>query len=481
MKIKFKLTLALTSVLIILGIALNISIRNVLIINMETTINNSLKEIMNSTREAVKYRLTLNNSLSKEEFLSNESDYLIKYISLNYDSMTQLNDINGNLLSTNIDGFSEEVTKGTTAAKTEQATSIIKYTKDGITTILSYPIYTNENYVGILNIVKDYNETYLDYTNTINFLTIIELIIFFIMFLLSYFITNNLTKPISALTKATKEIGSGNYSVTISSKGKDEISILSNEFIKMKNRISNQIKTIEAEKDKVFTLEKSRKLFFDNVTHEIKTPLTTITAYAEMIKDNISNDENFKQRAIERIFSESERLNLLILDLIQVSKGLSAIKEDTVEINIESLIKQVSDDMGIKANKYNLNINISTSPGILFGQINKIRELLINLLDNSIKYTTGTTINLISRCDSNYYYIYIKNKSNPIPDNIYKSIFEPFIKTNNFKEKQSLGLGLYLCNEIIKEHNGEINIINGNLITVEVKLPLHGNKLEINL
>ena len=481
MKIKFKLTLAITSILIILGIALNISIRNVLTTNMETTINNSLKEIMNSTREAVKYTLTLNGSLNKEELLSHESDYLIKYISLNYESMTQLNDIDGNLISTNIDGFSEEIIKGTSSAKDGQAFSTIKYTEKGITTILSYPIYTNGNYFGILNIVKDYNNTYSDYTNTIRFLTITELIILFIMFLISYFMTNSITKPISALTKAAKEIGRGNYNITLSYKGKDEVSILSNEFIKMKDKISNQIKTIENEKDKVYILEKSRKLFFDNVTHEIKTPLTTITGYAEMIKDNISNDENFKQRAIERIYSESERLNLLILDLIKISKGLSAVKEDFVEIDIESLIKQVCNDMSIKANKYNLHINISTQPSVIFGQVNKIRQLLINLIDNSIKYTSGNTITLTSICDLNYYYISIENKANPIPDNIYNSIFEPFVKTNNSEEKQSLGLGLYLCDEIIKEHNGEINITNGDLFTVEIKLPLHGNKLEINL
>ncbi len=481
MKIKFKLTLAITSILIILGIILNISIKNVLTTNMEITINNSLKEIMNSTREAVKYRLTLNDSLTKEDLLSRESDYLIKYISLNYECMAQLNAINGNMISTNITGFSEEIAKGITSSKTGQATSTIKYTKSGITSIVSYPIYINGRYLAILNITKDYNETYLDYTSTINFITGIELIIFFIMFLLSYFMTNNITKPISALTEAVKEISNGNYNIPISSKGKDEVSILSNEFIKMKDKISEQINTIEAEKDKVYTLEKSRKLFFDNVTHEIKTPLTTITGYAEMIKDNISDDEDFKQRAIERIHSESERLNLLILDLMEVSKGLSTIKENKVEINIESLIKQVCDDMKIKANKYSLTINISTKPGLLFGQVNKLRELLINIIDNAIKYTTGNTIKVNSKCELNYYYIYIENESNPIPANIYNSIFEPFVKINDSKENQSLGLGLYLCNEIIKEHNGEINITNGELITVEIKIPYSRNNLETTL
>lgn len=481
MKIKFKLTLAITSILVILGIALNFSIRNVLTTNMENTINNSLKEVMNSTRESIKYRLTIDDSILKEESLAKQSDYLIKYISLNYECTTQLNDINGKILSTNIIDFPADIVTGTNSAKSEQATATIKYTNSGVTGLLSYPIYINEKYLGILNLSKDYTKTYLDYTTTINFINNIEIFIFFIMFVLSYFITGNIIKPISALTEAVKEISNGNYKVNISTKGKDEVSILSKEFINMKDKISDQISTIEAEKDKVFTLEKSRKLFFDNVTHEIKTPLTTITGYAEMIKDNISDDEDFKQRAIERIYSESGRLNLLILDLIEVSKGQSAIQEDKIELDIEALINEVCNDMIIKANKFNITLSISTEPGILFGQPNKLRELLINLIDNSIKYNTDNNILINSKCDLDYYSISIENKSNPIPENIYDSIFEPFTKINDSKENHSLGLGLYLCNEIIKEHNGDINITNGETIIVEVKIPYDRNNLETYL
>ena len=93
----------------------------------------------------------------------------------------------------------------------------------------------------------------------------------------------------------------------------------------MNSKIQQQITTIKSEKEKVETLENSRKQFFDNVTHEIKTPLTAIIGYAEMIKDNIVDSEEFKQKSIERIYSESRRLNLLVLDLINISKGLSAV------------------------------------------------------------------------------------------------------------------------------------------------------------
>jgi signal transduction histidine kinase len=79
------------------------------------------------------------------------------------------------------------------------------------------------------------------------------------------------------------------------------------------------------------------------------------------------------------------------------------------------------------------------------------------------------------------YKIEISNKGNPIPEDVYNSIFEPFVKGDNSIESGSSGLGLFICNEIVKEHNGEIHIENGNTIKVIIKFPSFspsGNNLE---
>lgn len=472
MKIKFKITLGISSILIILGIVLNISIRNVLLSNLEKSVNSSLSELMNSTRETIKYRLTIDDSLLKEDLLRRESEYLIKYISLNYECRVEIQDMTGNTYSSNINDIYEEIENGMSIARTGQAIINLKYTSYGMLGILSYPIYINNRYLGILTLAKNYDSSYFEYIHTANFLTLIEIIIFIIIFLLCYFITNRTTRPISSLTSAVKEIGNGNYDISISTKGTDEVAILSQEFINMKDKIQEQITTINAEKDKVFTLEKSRKQFFDNVTHEIKTPLTSISGYAEMIKDNITDDEEFKKRAIERIYSESERLHLLVLDLIDVSKGISNVQSPPDKIYMYPLIKQICEDMNIKAEKYNLKILYNLEIGSINGHQNKIRELLINILDNAIKHSIGIDDILVnSYIKENYYYIEIINKAVPIPDKIYNSIFDPFVKSPKSKELQSSGLGLYLCNEIIKEHFGEISIQNGETIIVKIKIP----------
>jgi len=242
----------------------------------------------------------------------------------------------------------------------------------------------------------------------------------------------------------------------------------------MKEQIKEQIKTIEEEKRKVERLEKSRKDFFDNVTHEMKTPLTAISGYAEMIKDGIATDEEFRKRAIERIYLESERLHGLIIELIEVSKGLSYIREEFKDVNIHKLVEEISEDMSIKAQKYSIKIVDNLENAIISAQSNRIRELIINLIDNGIKYSKPQeVIYIIGKIESNEYVLEVKSMSGVIPKEIYDHIFEPFIKSNKFPESESRGLGLYLCNEIIKDHGGHMEVINDHVVTVKVNIPLN--------
>ena len=161
-------------------------------------------------------------------------------------------------------------------------------------------------------------------------------------------------------------------------------------------------------------------------------------------------------------------MNLLVLDLINISKGISTIDENKMDINLGDLLNQICDDMQIKANKYRININRDIYEGFIYGRINKIRELIINIIDNAIKYSRNYIIEVI-------------NSGQIIPEEVYNSIFDPFIRNNNYEDEDSRGLGLYLCSEIVKDHDGEITITNGERIIVNIKLPCFRNNLETTL
>ncbi len=349
----------------------------------------------------------------------------------------------------------------------------MKYRKNGVDAILTYPIYIDNEYVGIISIVKNYDSEYRNYKNTINIINITELGTFIAIFIFLFLRTNKITKPITELTDAIKKLGYGDYNISIVEHGNDEVGILAREFINMRDKIKEQIETIESEKNKVYKLEKGRKEFFNSVTHELKTPLTAISGYAELLLTGMVKDKDFDKRAIERIYSESDRFHNLVLDLIEVSKGMSVIKEELNYIDMKDLIIQSCNDMNIKSEKYSLKIIRNISEGTVKVQQDKIRQVLINIIDNAIKYSYGgNEIYVNSYVSDNKYIIEVINNSNPIPDEIFNSIFEPFIKSNNDNNdnKDSRGLGLYLCNEIVKEHDGEITIENGSVVKVRINL-----------
>jgi len=479
MKIKFKFILGLSVILVTLGLVLNILIRQVLVTNMESRANESLKEIMNSTHEYIKYRLAATSSTLNQEAFNKEANYVVKHISLNYGCGSEISDMKGKFIagSENI-GFENIIKKGTESGVKGQAVVNLKYGDQTMNGILSYPVYIDDSYLGIVSLNKNYNDLYSNYRKIVGFITVIEVVIFFFIFALAFFMTGKITKPIVVLTKAVKQVGEGDYDSFVKIKGKDEVAVLSKEFINMKNKIKDQIQTIRNEKEKVEKLEQGRRNFFNSVTHELKTPLTAISGYAEMMIEEIVKDEEFNKRAVERIYSESERLHKLVLDLIDVSKGISFVDEEKTEVDMYRLLNQICDDMSIKAKKYSYKISKDIKKGSVFGRAGKIKELIINVIDNAIKYSTnGEEIIVRSEIDDGYYLMEVINHGEKIPDNIYNSLFEPFVKSDKSVEEHSRGLGLYICSEIIKEHDGEITIENGEIIKMKIKIPSFGNNL----
>jgi signal transduction histidine kinase len=482
MKIKSKFILWLSLILLTLGIMLNIVINQVLIKNMENNVNDSLMKVMDSTREYIKYRLLINAPAFNEEGLEQESASIVKYISLNYQCDSQITDMQGNIIQNNVNsGFEDTIKKGTKEATKGNTVVNLKYINNSLIGILYYPLYMDNNYLGVVNIVKNYNDIYGTYRKTIEIITFTEVGIFVLIFILSYVVASKITTPITSLTKAVKQVGEGDFKVSIKIKGNDEVGILSREFINMKDKIKEQMLTINLEKGKVDNLEKSRNEFFNRVTHELKTPLTAITGYAEMLLEEIVVDEEFNKIALKSIYSESNRLNKLVLDLIEVSKGLSLVEEEKKSINMLTVLNQICNDMSIKARKYSLEIERYISQGEILGQHNKIKELIINIIDNAIKYSiNGEKIIVRSRLSEGYYTLEVENKGEPIPEEIFNHIFDAFVKSEETRDEQSRGLGLYICKEIVKNHNGELIIKNGEIIITKIKIPAFVSKLETN-
>lgn len=468
MKIKYKFIIWLSIVLITSGVILSVILNKSIVINMESNVKEYMIETSTSIREYVKYELFMNNYNISEEGWVKAADEIVNYVAINYDCNVQLTDMKGNVIATKGDEkYNDVLEESTKSALKGKAIINLKYSENTVNGILSYPIYINSKYIGVLNISKSYNEIYSFYKKTMKNVTITEVTIFVLIFIISYLITRKITKPIMQLTEAVIKVGEGDYSVALNVKTKDEVGILAREFNNMEKKLST-------EKQKVEKLENSRVEFFNRVTHELKTPLTSITGYSEMLIEGMVEDEEFKKRALKSIYNESNRMHEMVLDLIEVSKGLSFVKEEKQAINMSELITGVCMDMSIKANKYSISINHNVSEGEVYGQANKIKQVIINVIDNAIKYSIPDE-DISVNCDihNDEYIIEVANRGGPIRQDIYDKIFDPFVKSDESKEKSSRGLGLYICSEIVKENDGDIFIINGEVVRTVIKFPCY--------
>jgi signal transduction histidine kinase len=351
----------------------------------------------------------------------------------------------------------------------------IKHSNNLTEVYYSYPVVIEGKKVGILRFNKDFSYLYEHSRQILNFIFYITIGIFTAAFLFSYILSRNITIPILKLTKASTEVTNGNLDVQITSRRKDEIGKLARNFKQMIEKIKIQIERIENDRDRLKQLNDHRKQFFDNVTHELKTPLTSILGYAQMIKEHKMDDKHFFDKGMNHIVDESERLHGMVISLLELSKETTS--EERLEMTeIGQIIQDVSEGMGFKAQRYKKSLQCEIQDNLfVWGRADKLRQLFINVIDNAIKYGyTRTNINVVASLYADQIHIVISNKGELISPEHLGNLFEPFYRADRKKlnEAGSNGLGLSICKAIVDEHQGTIEMTSVNEETnVIIRLP----------
>ena len=310
---------------------------------------------------------------------------------------------------------------------------------------LIYGVYKSDDLIGKMVVIKDYTATFDNDEATKNLIIKLITIMYFILFLGIYFIISKITKPIETLKNSLRGITEGNYS-EIENNSKDEIGELITTF----NFMSTKLKKKESQE----------KMLFRNITHELKTPLTSISGYAQILKDEV--DEEFKNKSLDRIISESNRMHGLIVSILDISKQSSDLEEYGVEtVSLLELINENIEKLSSKIKLKELDFDLKTlGEGFkMIGNKYYINVLIGNLIDNAIKYSfENSKIKLKLREEENKLVFSIENEGQAIDEELRNKIFEPFTKgsTSAFANKTSSGLGLYIAKNIVDSHRGEI-------------------------
>jgi len=284
---------------------------------------------------------------------------------------------------------------------------------------------------------------------------------------LSWLLSFLMTMPLRRLSRVTRTIASGDLSCRAVPGGRDEIGVLAADFNNMTERLEQNINEM---KD---TMRRQEE-FMGGFAHELKTPLTSIIGYADLLRGHTMSDTD-KQDAANYIFMEGRRLEVLslkLLDLIVLKKrdftflpiSIAHIVEDSVR-----LVRPILEKRGVTIKYY-------CDEGACMIEPDLFMSLLLNLIDNARKaIDDGGEIRIKSKTSEGMCEIKISDNGRGIPEDELYKIRDAFYRVDKSRSRSQggVGLGLRLCDEIAALHNGEImfesELGKGTTVTVKLK------------
>ncbi|HEX3029811.1 MAG TPA: ATP-binding protein [Clostridia bacterium] len=328
--------------------------------------------------------------------------------------------------------------KGTWIGKVDYDTSKVM--------AVSYPLSSNGKKIGILRFItslKDINKS----INTIIFIFVwVGIIVILISGFVSYFLSSSVTGPVKEVTKAAEKMASGNLTVKSKKRFNDEVGQLSDTL----NFMAGEL----LEKDNL------KNNFIASVSHELRTPLTSIKGWAVTLKDTDPNDRELMLDGLDIIEKESDRLTLMVEELLDFSKFVSGrITLNKTKISPSAIIEQMYIQFMPRAKRENLELIVDCEQDLpdINSDENRLRQLFLNILDNAFRFTpAGGKIIVSAKCDGKHIAFCIKDSGCGIPQEDLPKVKEKFYKGKSSKSRN--GIGLSICDEIAKLMNGKLEI-----------------------
>ena len=203
--------------------------------------------------------------------------------------------------------------------------------------------------------------------------------------------------------------------------------------------------------------EKMRREFTANVTHELKTPLTSISGYAEIIASGLVKPDDIPNFA-NKIHKESGRLLSLISDIMELSQLDEKFSdEEFAPVDLAGVAAEVAEDLRSNAEKHGITITVDTKTAVINGNRNQIYELIYNLCDNAIRYNRENgSVKIITGDDNEHPFVKVADTGIGIPEKHHKRVFERFYRVDKSRSKETggTGLGLAIVKHITERHGG---------------------------
>lgn len=299
------------------------------------------------------------------------------------------------------------------------------------------------------------------------------LVIFIASRLYSHRMIKRVMLPIDLLSSASDRVLRGDYTQQIRYENSDEFTTVINSFNQMQSHLLH-------EQEKAYRYEKSRTDMIAGISHDLRTPLTSIKGYIKGISDGIADTAEKQKRYLDTAYKKSCEMEKLLDKLFYFSK----LQSGNLPMDMQSL--DLNEFLGDFVNDINLSKSLKAEfisddlPHFIFGDREQLTRVFANLADNAVKYSGSDNLRITVKlvCENDRETVYFSDNGKGVPDIMLDSIFECFFRCSEArrpKDAEDSGLGLYIVKYLIEAHGGSVCAESENGLTVKLSFPREAN------
>ncbi|MFD1954862.1 sensor histidine kinase [Paenibacillus thailandensis] len=394
-----------------------------------------------------------------------QGQYMLQYM-IDGGTRLQLLDTEGNV-RIDSDGFADELHYATPDVKTAinggtgSWIGVDPYYGERIVSV-TVPVWNGIRIVSLLRYSAGLSQVDDMVMQLIRMTCIVGLAVVLLFLGLSLLMAQRIVKPIQELTRAARRMADGDWTRRAQKRGRDEIGQLAETFNTMANELEQR--------------EKMKDDFISSISHELRTPLTSIKGWSETLKEGEPGDIEELKLGLSIISRETERLSGLVEDLLDFSKlSARSMELHTETLDLNSPVRETVRQLAVREQQAGVRLvaSLGKSPIIVCADANRIKQVVINLIDNAFKYTpSGGSIRISTAVAEQTAVLTVADTGSGIAQEDLPHVTEKFYKAS--KGHGGSGLGLAICKEIIELHGGSLSIDSelGAGTIVAVKLPL---------
>lgn len=333
--------------------------------------------------------------------------------------------------------------------------------------VVAKPINSGTDVLGYVFVSSDGMNILSGWQTFLGVSLAVAIAVILLAMLMSLVYSKKMAEPIDELSLAARKFALGDFSIRVKTREPhdDEIGTLLDSFNLMADSLEKS--------------DNKRQEFIANISHELRTPMTTIAGFADGILDGTIPREQ-EDKYLHKIADETRRLSRLVRNMLELSQAES----DAIDLSkrsvfdLSELLLQclLSFEGRAKEKQLDVDPQLPEDPIIVCAERDSITQVIYNLTDNAVKFAeAGSTITIRLYKKNNKAYVSIKNIGEPIPEDDLPYIFDRFHKSDRSRsmDKDGVGLGLYLVKKIINSHGEEVAVSSRNGVTVFVfTLPL---------